>query len=262
MGRRRPPQPAQNPLGWMFTFSDVVTLIFTFFVMLLALRQPELVKYRAAFGDLAGPPAASPAGATAPAPQPRPGPSQGGADGGHGQPLGPLAVEGGPPASAPEATSGTASQAAADLDLPGGPGGLPSGALQAGVNLRQEPRGTVITLANDLLFAPGSAWLPPAANAEIHKVAGLIKPGRQAISVEGHTDDADLPAGKAYQDNWELSLARAVAVARQLIDAEGLPASRLRVAALAGSRPLVPNDSPEHRAMNRRTEIVVLNLGG
>lgn len=63
-GRRRAVQQGHNPLGWMFTFSDVVTLIFTFFVMLLALRQPDLVKYRVAFGALAQPGAA----AQAPAP--------------------------------------------------------------------------------------------------------------------------------------------------------------------------------------------------
>ncbi|MFH1035770.1 MAG: flagellar motor protein MotB [Pseudomonadota bacterium] len=263
-GRRRPPGPGQDPLGWMFTFSDVVTLVFTFFVMMLAVRQPELVKYRAAFGDLAGAP--SPAAVTATTPPPpeglpveRPTPDR---PAGQLKPAPPVAVGEQVAAPVPEETKGTSSETAAELDLPGGPGGLPSGALQSGLNLREDPRGTVITLANDLLFAPGSSELPPAAHAEIHKVAALLGPGRQAISVEGHTDDTPLAAGKAFRDNWELSLARAVAVARRLIDQEGLAPARLRVAALAGSRPLINNDSPEHRAMNRRTEIVILKPGG
>jgi chemotaxis protein MotB len=238
----------------LYTFADVVTVLLAFFVLMLALRHPDLRQYDAAFGGMSRPQASgnAPAG----------GQPAGGQAGGPIQASEPLAVGGGRAAPSPEAASGSSSQGAADLDLPGGPGGLPSSALQAGVNLREDPRGTVITLANDLLFAPGSAWLPPQAGEQLRKAAGLLRQGRQAVSVEGHCDDAALPAGKAYQDSWELSLARAVAVARHLIDVEGLEASRLRVAALAGSRPLVPNDSPEHRAMNRRTEIIILNHGG
>ena len=64
--------------------------------------------------------------------------------------------------------------------------------------------------------------------------------------------------GAAAADNWSLSLQRALAVLHYLNVKENIPARRLRVAALGSTRPLVPNDTPEHRAMNRRTEIVLL----
>lgn len=255
-----------DPYGWMFTFSDVVTLILTFFVMMLAFRQPDLARYQAAFGDLA---ASREQAATAgqgagqgagPGAGPKAGP-------GAGQEAGPIrAVDSllasGPGSKAPaEELAEGPPGLAQELDLPLGRSGFPSGTLQKGVSLREDARGTAITLANDLLFTPGSAWLPPAAAAQIAKVAELLRHGRQPIVVEGHTDDLPLPPGKAYQDNWELSLARAVAVAQQLA-AAGLDTARLRVAALGGSRPLATNDSPENRGKNRRTEIVILTEGG
>ncbi|MBI5524584.1 MAG: flagellar motor protein MotB [Desulfarculus sp.] len=251
-----------DPHGWMFTFSDVVTLVLTFFVMMLAFRQPDLARYQAAFGGLAAQQEqASPAGQ---------GTGLGAGQGtgqGAGREAGPIrAVDSllasGPGAKAPaEELADGPPGLAQELELPLGRGGFPSGTLQKGVSLREDPRGTAITLANDLLFTPGSAWLPPAASAQIGQVAELLRHGRQPIIVEGHTDDLPLPPGKAYQDNWELSLARAVAVAQQLA-AAGLDPGRLRVAALGGSRPLAPNDSPENRGKNRRTEVVILTGGG
>jgi len=76
--------------------------------------------------------------------------------------------------------------------------------------------------------------------------------------VEGHTDNQITDPRSGYANNWQLSLARAMAVLDQLVKEEKVRPERLRVAALGDTRPLVPNDTPEHRAMNRRTEIVLL----
>lgn len=247
----------------MFTFSDVVTLVLTFFVMMLAFRQPDLARYQAAFGDLE-----AREGRAVSAGQAGGGGASQAAGQGAGAAAGPikaldslLATGPGPNMPAEELAEGPPGLAQ-ELELPVGRGGFPSGALQAGLSVKEDPRGTAVTLANDLLFAPGGAWLSPQAAAQINKVAGLLKHGRQPILVEGHTDDQALPPGRPYRDNWELSLARAVAVARQLGAAEGLDPARLRVAALAGSRPLAPNDSAPNRGKNRRTEIIILTEGG
>ena len=149
-------------------------------------------------------------------------------------------------------------EAASQLDLPGGePQSLPS-FLQPGINLRRDERGLVITLSNDVLFTPGKAVLSPEAVKRISQAAEILRYGTQPISVEGHTDNERLPGETPFKDNYDLSLARALAVAHQLIQGDGVDANRVRVAALGASRPLAPNDTPEHRAMNRRIEIVVL----
>lgn len=237
---RKNEEASFDPLGWMLTFSDLVTLLLTFFVMLLAMRQPEVQKLQAAFGIFA--------------------------KGGQGT------LEMTDRSQIPELLRKLAQisqprvdelnqpdqKLARQLELPGGePANMPM-ALQPGVTLRRDERGAVITLANDLLFAPGQASLGPEAKAELAKVSALLRHGTQPVSVEGHSDDARLPEGSPYVDNYDLSLARALAVAHQLMAGEGVEPQRVRVAALGATRPLVPEDTPEHRAMNRRTEVVVL----
>ena len=80
------------------------------------------------------------------------------------------------------------------------------------------------------------------------------------IAVEGHTDNQPIIPGGEYASNWELSTARATTVVRYLIDVEHLGPGRLSATGFADTRPLVPNTSPANQAINRRVEIVVLNL--
>lgn len=71
------------------------------------------------------------------------------------------------------------------------------------------------------------------------------------VLVEGHTDDQ--PIHNMYFDsNWELSTARATSVARLLIEKYGLPAGHLGAVGYGDTRPVVANDTPDHRAKNRR----------
>src|ERR1051326_8565453 len=62
-----------------------------------------------------------------------------------------------------------------------------------------------------------------------------------------------------YPTNWELSTARALAVTRYLSETDGILATRLEAAGFGEYRPIVPNDTREHRAMNRRVEIHLLS---
>ena len=147
---------------------------------------------------------------------------------------------------------------AISLDLPGSTQPELVGPLLTQLKIKRDERGTVITLANDLLFNPGQAELSPQAREAINKVAELVRYGDQVVSVEGHTDNLKPGGGKGFSDNWDLSLARALAVMDQLIKVGGLRESRMRVAALGDTRPIAPNDTPQNRALNRRTEIVLL----
>lgn len=240
MAKKKQEGAGFNPLGWMLTFSDLVTLLLTFFVMLFAMKAPEVQKLKAAFGMFSG-------GADAALSI-----TDKGKVGDFQQLLDSIRQ--------PRADEfGTKEQdLAKGLDLPPAAEGGVAGPLQQKVNLKSEERGVVITLANDLLFAPGQATLSPQAEQAIGQAAAVLRHGAQIISVEGHTDSVKPGPGAAAADNWSLSLQRALAVLHYLNVKEGIPARRLRVAALGSTRPLVPNDTPEHRAMNRRTEIVLL----
>ena len=61
-----------------------------------------------------------------------------------------------------------------------------------------------------------------------------------------------------FDSNWELSAQRALAVAHQMLKVPAFDQYRLVVQGLAETHPLVPNDTPEHRAKNRRVEISIM----
>ena len=78
-----------------------------------------------------------------------------------------------------------------------------------------------------------------------------------ALSVEGHTDGVPLRGGP-YRDNWGLSAMRAAGVA-SFLASTGVEAGRLQAVGFGPTRPLVPNDTAEHRRLNRRVDLVVLS---
>lgn len=105
----------------------------------------------------------------------------------------------------------------------------------------------------NVLFETASAQLLPAALAEIRQLAELLQQNPQLrIQINGHTDDL----GSA-ESNQQLSEQRAKAVYEQLIN-YGIDALRLQYKGFGESRPLLPNDSQQSRAINRRTEFELL----
>jgi outer membrane protein OmpA-like peptidoglycan-associated protein len=124
--------------------------------------------------------------------------------------------------------------------------------LQAIAVVKEEQRGTVITLNGAVLFATGQSTLLPIAADRLREVAKALKETpRGAVTVEGHTDSVGSPAA-----NEELSRRRAESV-RAFLLTEGVDADRVRAVGLGQSRPIADNKSPEGRANNRRVEIVV-----
>ncbi len=110
---------------------------------------------------------------------------------------------------------------------------------------------------DDVVFDLGSAVLKPMAMAFLDHLAPLLKETKYEIWVEGHTDDIPIQPGFIYPSNWELSTARASSVIRYLIERWGYDPGRLSAAGYADTKPRFPNDSPEHRALNRRVEVVI-----
>lgn len=114
-----------------------------------------------------------------------------------------------------------------------------------------------ISLSDKVLFRSGSYNLSSRANEILGKVATVInsKPDFEAM-VEGHTDDVPYASGPLI-DNWDLSAKRSTAVVRKLQEL-GVNPAQLIAAGRSYYQPLVSNDTPENRAINRRTKILVL----
>ncbi len=125
------------------------------------------------------------------------------------------------------------------------------------ISVELQERGLVIRVLESMLFRPGDAALLEGARSALAKIGDEIKDIPNQIRVEGHTDSIPI-ANTRYPSNWELSSARAAAVVRYLIDEKGINPDRISTLGYGDSRPLVPNDTPENRARNRRVDIVVL----
>jgi chemotaxis protein MotB len=115
-----------------------------------------------------------------------------------------------------------------------------------------------MALPDDVLFAPGAGELKDQDQLVLHALAQALQRVPYTVLVEGHTDDQPLRPGSRYGSNWELSMARAMSVVNHLIQYEGLSPRRLGVAAFGEYHPRFPNDTPAHRAANRRIDISVL----
>ena len=116
---------------------------------------------------------------------------------------------------------------------------------------------------SEVLFAPGSATLNAEGQAQVARVAGVIRGIMNDIPqgidwilrVDGHTDARPVGIGSPFRDNWELSQARALSVVRYMIEAEGIPAERLAATGFGQYQPIAAGDTPEDRARNRRIEL-------
>lgn len=130
--------------------------------------------------------------------------------------------------------------------------------LQAQVSVADTQRGIAVTLNDLFLFDLGKADLKPPAYPILQKLASLIPTLNTKVSIEGHTDNLPLAAGSLYKDNWGLSQARSLSVLRYFTQTAGLKDNMFVSSAYADTMPIAPNDSEENRAKNRRVEIVVL----
>lgn len=118
----------------------------------------------------------------------------------------------------------------------------------------------VVELPDNVLFDSGDAELKPEGQQTLAEVAQVLRQieGRQ-FQVAGHTDSVPIRS-RRFPSNWELSTARAVSVARFLIE-QGLPPDRISAAGYADTQPVESNDTEQGRARNRRIEIqLVPNL--
>jgi chemotaxis protein MotB len=132
------------------------------------------------------------------------------------------------------------------------------------VRVTHDERGLVISLASDAFFGVASAKINIEETRDIlTRLASLISSeavnGRK-FRIEGHTDDEAVDPNGEWKSNWELSVARSIAVLHYLSDF-GIPENRFQVAGFADTMPIAANNTPEGRAYNRRVDIVVLDEG-
>ncbi len=238
-GYARPKRPKkENSERWLLTYSDLITLLLAFFVIMYGISSADAKKFTKFSAAMK-------------------------------RAFNVGVLEGSPSASILEQTMGISSEASSAEDLSTSTeletvltemsSVMQDEYLSDKVSIGLREDGIAISVSGNLLFASGRADLRPDAVKLLQAVGKVLNRLPNAVRIEGHTDDVP-PTGTEYPSNWELSGARAVAVVRYLTEIEGVDPSRVSAVAYSQYQPVVANDSARDRARNRRSEIVILNM--
>ena len=228
-----------DPNAWMVTFSDLVMLLLTFFVMLLTMSSMDAKKLKETFMQLGGE-----AAGVLELSSSRAITSLNKFLKKHKETDSMLVID---------------NNLVADLLIPaeGSEKNLEEavGNLEKLINIMDDERGIIVSFQDNILFYPGSARLRQEAFPVLHSIAGAITACPNDIVIMGHTDNIPTHTEK-YKSNWELSSYRGLAVLEYFLKVQELPPYRFSVGGYGASRPQCPNNTPENRALNRRVEII------
>jgi len=135
--------------------------------------------------------------------------------------------------------------------------------LENYIGLTIDEKGLVVSLREKLMFDSGRAEIYEEAKYILKDLTKEIVDVPNNVRIEGHTDN--VPIGPELQSkfptNWELSTARATNVTRYVLETLNFPPKRISSAGYGEYQPIVDNDTEEHKAMNRRVDIVVQRIG-
>lgn len=127
------------------------------------------------------------------------------------------------------------------------------------INIKVDKGVIYIDISDKLLFKSGKYTVTEQAKEVLGKVATVLKNQPDIeFMVEGHTDNVPYKSGGVLLDNWDLSVKRATSVVRILQNQYGLPPAHITAAGRSEYVSVASNDTPEGRAANRRTRIVIL----
>ncbi len=229
--------------AWMATFGDMMSLLLTFFVLLLSFSTQDVQNFRAMLGSVKEALGVESA---------RPGPFEGRTTS--------MAL-----LTDREVSPTGHNRRFSDERLKQFKSKAEEKFEQAGyadrVKVLLTVRGAVIRLDDAQLFDSGSARLRPEALKLLNVVGEIFDAEEGPIAVEAHTDDRPIHTPE-FPSNWELSAGRAAAAMRYLVKGSTVDPARISVAGYADYHPVAPNDSAEHRALNRRVEFILLRWGG
>lgn len=130
--------------------------------------------------------------------------------------------------------------------------------LEGKVSVSISERGVIIELMNTVLFESGSSDIRPEGRNTLIEIGNIAKTVDNFIRIEGNTDDVPINTER-FPSNWELSVIRATEVLKLLISESGVSPEKISAVGYGEYRPTKPNTTPENRAQNRKVDIVILN---
>jgi chemotaxis protein MotB len=229
------PECVKGSPAYMTTFGDMMSLLLTFFVMLLSMANFDITKFtltvqslQGAFGVLESYPTVAI-----------------------------LPVIKIPRHSGDEARRRMSFEDAKKIEQT-----IKEQDLEQSVSVEMTEKGIAILLKDPVGFASGSADLSAQGERVVRRVADVLKDKPDLkIRVEGHTDDVPIRTAR-FPSNWDLSAARALAVVKVLAAGTRIHPANMSAVGFGEYRPLVPNTSAENRSRNRRIQIFVDYIDG
>ncbi|MFP7233421.1 flagellar motor protein MotS [Bacillus subtilis] len=214
---------SQSSSSWMVTFTDLITLILVFFILLFSMSQIDLQKFKTAVESIQK----------------------------EGSGLQPdqTSIE-------KKNTSRADAKKQEDQLLNKVNTYIKDNHLNALMTAKRDERGVVLVLQEAVLFDSGEAKVLKNAETLLHRIAVLLQTIPNDIQVEGHTDSRNISTYR-YPSNWELSAARASGVIQYFTSKEKLPSKRFIAVGYADTKPVKDNKTNEHMKENRRVEIVI-----
>ncbi len=216
---------------WMATFSDMATLLLTFFVLIVAMSEVEVKKFKEALSFFQGRTGMLQHETVVPSIQPQN-----------------VTIKVGNKDETARARATSYEElmhALSEEEL--------DGLVQVNVT----DRGLHVIITDSVMFRSGEATLVEPSRRLLRTVARVLSDkGVQSVTVEGHTDNQPIHTSR-YPSNWELSAARAGSVVRFLLEQDtALPPERYLAVGHGEFKPRDTNATPEGRARNRRVEIL------
>ena len=213
--------------GWMVTFADLMTLLLTFFVLLLSMSTLDNQRVKLALGSLRG--------------------STGVLDGG-GQPReGRKEV-----VQIPEVSQGDTKHLMTRIER------VTEQKLDKASNdmiqIGHKDEKVIMSIPDSLLFAPGHTDINPVAFPFLQDLSAVVGQSESTVEVVGHSDNT--APGGYYNSNWEVGAARALAVLLYIKNEGGVEGHRLKASTHGQFHPKVENETELGRAKNRRVELV------
>jgi chemotaxis protein MotB len=211
---------------WMTTFSDMATLLLTFFVMIVSMSEVEVKKFKEALSYFQGRTGVLTHDAIIPPTRQQ------------------VITQTPKNAENLEAKYERVMQYLQDHDLTN----------KVEVNLLEE--GIHVMISDSVMFLSGQAELIDPSRSLLRMIAGILSDDISEVTVEGHTDNRPIHTS-AYPSNWELSTARAASVVRFLLEqSSALDPSSYSAVGYGEYQPLASNDTAAGRAKNRRVAIL------
>lgn len=128
----------------------------------------------------------------------------------------------------------------------------------SGLNVHEKDGKVYVSMDDKLLFASGSWTINEKGLQAIQNLAKVLENEPEiAVLIEGHTDNVPYRGSGQIKDNWDLSVMRATSVVRALLQSGNIAPTRLSASGRSEYLPLDENNTPEARAKNRRTEIIL-----